>query len=357
MADMMSIGPVADEIDLSHPAVGHLVQAAGLPAVEQWTPVLGGANNRIYYGTTDQGRILLKLYFNGAGDERDRLRGEYCFYHLAEKAEPGSVPKVWGWDMKNRLGLFGFVEGRKLEVAEVDARHIRAAGQLVASVNNALTNMPLAGDFPNASEACFSFAEHFGLVQARVERLHSLSIRDGLDEEAQAWIRDELTPTWHQIRAEATLHVCEKGFDVTAVLPLDQRWISPSDFGFHNALLNNKGAVKFFDFEYAGWDDPAKLLADFFCQPSVAVPLAMWDEFIGALSAWCRWQPEIGRRAEFLLPVYRIKWCCILMNEFLPSGAQRRCFSKINTKARRAQQLRKARAMLEDALCAGNFVK
>ena len=39
--------------------------------------------------------------------------------------------------------------------------------------------------------------------------------------------------------------------------------ISPSDFGFHNALRTNTGPV-FFDFEFSGWDDPAKTIIDFF---------------------------------------------------------------------------------------------
>ena len=38
---------------------------------------------------------------------------------------------------------------------------------------------------------------------------------------------------------------------------------SPSDFGFHNALLKDNGKLCFLDFEYFGRDDPVKLMADF----------------------------------------------------------------------------------------------
>jgi hypothetical protein len=134
--------------------------------------------------------------------------------------------------------------------------------------------------------------------------------------------------------------------DPSASLPQEQRWISPSDFGFHNALLETNGRPRFFDFEYAGWDDPAKLMADFVCQPAIPVPLGMWNDFLGGLAECRHWNPEIALRARVLLPAYRIKWCCIMMNEFLSTEARRRRFSGIGTEDRRATQLAKARAAL-----------
>ena len=50
----------------------------------------------------------------------------------------------------------------------------------------------------------------------------------------------------------------------------EHRCISPSDFGFHNAIKTLDG-VKFIDFEFAGWDDPCKALIDFMLQPKVPI--------------------------------------------------------------------------------------
>ena len=52
--------------------------------------------------------------------------------------------------------------------------------------------------------------------------------------------------------------------DFNMELEEDEKIISPSDFGLHNAKLGEDGKLAFFDFEYAGWDDPAKTIADFF---------------------------------------------------------------------------------------------
>lgn len=346
MADALINGPAPDETEFPHDAVARLVLAAGLPAVDRWSPVRGGANNRVYGATTAVGKILLKFYFQGEGDSRDRLGGERCFYSLAEKAGLESVPRVLGWDFEHRLGLFEFIEGRKLGPADVAADHVRAAAHLVASANEALDGTWCLENTLEASEACFSFSRHLATVQSRIDKLRILAIHDAMDIDALAWIHDELAPAWIKVREEAAALAVEQGMGLAEVLPESRRWISPSDFGFHNALLEDNGALKFFDFEYAGWDDPAKLVVDFFCQPAVPVPLGLWEEFLGGLAVCRRWQPQTAQRARLLLPVYRIKWCCIMMNEFLAAGARRRYFSGLEMVDRRALQFSKARAAL-----------
>jgi hypothetical protein len=56
-----------------------------------------------------------------------------------------------------------------------------------------------------------------------------------------------------------------------------------------------------------------------------------------------------------LLPVYRIKWCCILLNEFLEEGARRRRFAgdERTVQSLRREQLQKARAYLTSWQTAG----
>ena len=104
--------------------------------------------------------------------------------------------------------------------------------------------------------------------------------------------------------------------------------LSPSDFGFHNAILAADGRLRFLDFEYAGWDDPAKVVCDFFCQPALPVPVSLAESFREQV-ANCFAQPDLlQRRIALLLPVYRVKWCCIMLNHFLPVGSRRRRFAR-----------------------------
>ena len=52
-------------------------------------------------------------------------------------------------------------------------------------------------------------------------------------------------------------------------LPEKNWFLSPSDFGFHNALRGNNGKIIFLDFEYFGWDDPVKLCCDTILHPGM----------------------------------------------------------------------------------------
>ena len=126
--------------------------------------------------------------------------------------------------------------------------------------------------------------------------------------------------------------------------------VSPSDFGFHNALKTPDGRTRFFDFEYAGWDDPARMLCDFFCQPAVPAPLDYLVRFAASVSADSEEPDAMLARIRLLFPVYRIKWCCILLNDFLRVGDRRRRFAlSDDAQERKASQLAKARLALEAA--------
>ena len=62
-------------------------------------------------------------------------------------------------------------------------------------------------------------------------------------------------------------------------------------------------------------------------------------------------RPRAGlhrKRFDLLLPVYRVKWVCIMLNDFLPAGDKRRRFAAgADADARRATQLAKARSALQ----------
>jgi hypothetical protein len=132
-------------------------------------------------------------------------------------------------------------------------------------------------------------------------------------------------------------------------LATDQRCLSPSDFGFHNALINGDGHLTFLDFEYAGSDDPAKLAADFFCQPEVPVPLTFHARFVERIVDGLGLDQAAATRCVLLLDAYRIKWTCILLNEHLALGAARRLFADAGIRPERcAAQLAKAETKLAE---------
>jgi len=55
-------------------------------------------------------------------------------------------------------------------------------------------------------------------------------------------------------------------------------------------------------------------------------------------------------RARLLFPVFQMKWCCIVLNDFLPDSLARRRFAdaRLDEGERKAVQLEKARRMLAE---------
>ena len=140
-------------------------------------------------------------------------------------------------------------------------------------------------------------------------------------DEAQTLRRDALLPAWSAVKARLDRRRARRRIlRWTSCCDADDCCLSPSDFGFHNALVDETGRLSFLDFEYAGRDDPAKLVSDFFCQPEIPVPLRYHAGFVARLAEGLELD-EAGRaRCRMLLDAYRVKWTCIILNDFLPLG-------------------------------------
>jgi hypothetical protein len=305
--------------------------------------VSGGANNRVWEVKTLQGKYLLKQYFRSPEDSRDRFASEKAFYTHAQNKVKGKVPQVQAWDPEGEAGLFFWVEGRKLTEPEVTGARVQEALEFFAALNR--LPLPTLSDLPSAAEAAWTVCEHLDLVNRRIARLQQISGEDSEAEEARHLVREKVIPVWERIFKTVNREWPEKSRGTHRATAC----VSPSDFGFHNSLLGGDGRLRFFDFEYAGWDDPAKMAADFFCQPSIPAPAS---EFLGAVALLAELFPqdaEVADRATSLWPVYRMKWICIMLNEFLPAGKTRRGFS-LGEEAQvelRRQRLEAVRGSLE----------
>ncbi|MCE9604332.1 MAG: phosphotransferase [Planctomycetia bacterium] len=306
-------------------AVARLLLGAEIPnAGYSLTRIAGGRNNRAYLLTTSDGRrCLVKWYFRHREDARDRLGAEYRFVGYCRRFGIDKAPKPLAHDDDARLGLYEFIDGKKLTPAEIAERHVSQAIEFVVQLQ-AHRNTPEARALPTASEACFSVEEHRLCIDNRVRALQRVAPEhDAL----QKFVLDRLLPAWEQIDRGICETVRQRPEIHSAPLTDADHCLSPSDFGFHNALQTADGSLRFFDFEYAGWDDPAKLLCDFFCQVEVPVPLRFATSFAARLAAQQLDPEAFLARAELLFPAYRIKWCCIVLNEFLSSGSARRSFT------------------------------
>lgn len=314
--------------------------AAPLPEV---VPFAASGNNRVFAVTAGGRRYAAKVYFRHPSDTRDRLDAEFSFLSCAAKADIACVPKPVACDRLQGIGIYEFVDGRKLSVAEINEDCVDQAAGFIARLNQPATHTE-GRNLPDASEACFSINAHFSMVDGRIDRLDRIAGDEPVDREAREFSAS-LKTRWIQLKSVILKEAAAEGIDPDAVLV--ERCISPSDFGFHNALATRDRGICFIDFEYAGWDDPAKLIGDFFSHPAIPVDMAHFERFAKAVTAYARQPADLAQRARILFPVFQIKWCCIILNEFLPEAAKRRLFADpgADPVARKRGQLKKATSL------------
>ena len=305
----------------------------------------GSGNNRVFVVHVDGTRFVAKWYYRDSSDERDRLAAEYAFLEYAYHACPRAVPAPIARRTADGLALYEYIEGRKLASDEIGNQQVQAAVDFFHHLN-AAEHRERAATLHRASEACFRIADQLALIEARVDRLGDLPEVSHVDAAAIEFV-GRLRTTWREIKDRTLTGAAERGLDPHETLPADQRCISPSDFGFHNALCRPDGSLCFLDFEYAGWDDPAKMAGDFFVQPALPVADKYRDEFVQQAMAFSRHAVTLEARCRLLEPVFRFKWCCIMLNHFLPASAKRRRFADAGAGAaeRKWQQLERAKRL------------
>jgi hypothetical protein len=336
---------MSDPRDMPVSLAQALLAQADLGELRQLTPLTGGANNRVFKAEAARGPALLKLYFRHPSDPRDRLMAELALVRLAWSRGIRAVPRPLADDPAHGAALYEFIPGRPLTPDAVNARAVAQALDFYLALNR-WRDTPEAAGLPEASEACYSLSDHLACVDQRVRRLCDITPETALHRDAGR-LAQTIGELWGRVQRR-TREEGDRG-GLAAGLGREERRLSPSDFGFHNALHVDADALRFVDFEYAGWDDPAKTVCDFFCQPALPVPRTYYEAFAGGVLA-DQPSPELHRRrADLLLPVYRVKWCCILLNEFLPIGGTRRGFASTSSMAdeRLTAQLAKARVALQ----------
>lgn len=282
-------------------------------------------NNRTYTIESDNYRYFAKQFFQNEGDKRDRFNAELAFGRYAEKAAPGFTPHIVIVDADNHIIIYEFINGSALQKDQIGEKEVKQAASFFCALNKK-TSHEFTDTLLPASEACFSIGNHLTLINNRIEQIGLIKPLSDEDRDALVLV-EKIKKAWNRLVEEIYSACKSEGLDLNDELIPECRVISTSDFGFHNALINKEGELTFLDFEYAGWDDPAKMLGDFFGQIQIPVPETFFDYFIELTFSNLPLSEYLIKRAKILYPAFRMKWACIAMNVFLPVHLDRRKFS------------------------------
>ena len=207
------------------------------------------------------------------------------------------------------LGIYSWINGDLIE--KPDLGDLKQAVDFVHKLYD-ISKSSNTKDIGCATEACLSANDLVDQVEKRIDKLMSVTTEYDV---LKHFLVDQFIPLWQDL--------VEYAFDEWPSssryddLKVEYQTLSPSDFGFHNAIRQSDRLV-FVDFEYFGWDDPVKLTADFMWHPAMNLDVEdslYWEKsMIDIFSS----DPDFEQRLHASKPFYGMRWALIVLNRFLP---------------------------------------
>ena len=227
----------------------------------------GGINSPVYSCGTGDNMLVIKGYSPYSHGVSDRMLAEIDFLNYASEVSPGLTPNLIDINLENRSIIIEYIKGTTFSIHSPPSSHdIEDAIHFFRALNNDLDKARLFINL-NASDGFLSINDHLTNIRTRLDSITSQSIPNIYKEHASSII--SRAKSMYESVFDFVHIAIDKSFVVDSLTASDL-CISPSDFGFHNAIKTADG-IKFIDFEYAGWDDPCKAVIDFSLQPRIPI--------------------------------------------------------------------------------------
>ena len=308
----------------------------------------GGRNSKVYkmmVGNSEP--YAAKVYFHHLLDNRNRMQVEFHSLQFLWKHGFRCISQPIGMDMEWGCAVYEYIDGSKIGPQDVSNDDIEFAAHFLVRLA-ACGDKEGSKELPPASEACFSIQDIVGVIERRLARL--LTVRHDAPEydALQRYLKTEFVPAFETIRRWGKARLNQSGMSSGSGVPPEEWVLSPSDFGFHNAIRRNTGNIVFLDFEYFGWDDPAKMVSDVLLHPAMDLRTDLKELFFATIMRNFKLHGEFSRRIEIAYPFFGLNWCLILLNEYVPEHLERRTFAgrKPNLARLLTNQLSKSIRML-----------
>jgi aminoglycoside phosphotransferase (APT) family kinase protein len=305
-------------------------------------PIGRGANSRVFRVAFDGAHApaVVKFYRRDPGDARDRLATEFGALQFFAAHGLHNVPRAIARDGERYCAMYEWLSGEVPDCAAAAAGEIDAMARFLGQLRriSAVSDAPSAA----ASEACFSLAAITASVRGRIAALQAGAAHPDRRLMSQ-WLDDRARPLLEEVVQWVRRSAGASGISYDEELGPQARALSPSDFGLHNAIRRPDGSLAFVDFEYFGWDDPSKTIADFLLHPGMSLPAAHKTRFARQTLEIFADVPRLAERARLVYPLFALKWCTILLNAFLPDRAA----TSVDGASYRQAQLEKAQRLVD----------
>ncbi|CAM2066784.1 Phosphotransferase [Sulfidibacter corallicola] len=283
------------------------------------TPLKEHGDNFIYKVDTENDRsYILKHFLESTENAPERLETEINHLNSLHAVGIHNVPKPY-WH-RGCWALFSYLEGSSVTqvgenelaqfidmLTQLDRKHEELGEQKVKTAAGARTRLS-------------QFADE---LNGRWNAVLSACQRPDGPKDIMLFMLTDL----EQLRQDNLNHfylwIKREKWDKEAELAEKDLIFSPSDFGFHNTLKNGDNTLYFLDFEESGWDDPAKLLADFFYNTEQTLDikdkLAVLDAFVKQRE----WDSNFIKRFWAIADLVAVEWILKTLEVVVPEEMRR----------------------------------
>lgn len=317
-----------------------IVSRLVMSSVERMDHIGGGKYSRVYRVIcSNKEQYAAKFYLGDPFDSRDRQGIEFSSIAFLWKQGVTNLPLPIVSDPKVGCAVYDFIPGEKIMPHAVTGKDIDAVVNFVEDLKR-FSNYDESQKFPRATGACFSVQEIVENIQRRIHQLTALQVEGRQNEEFRDFLNQEFIPLFEELQEWCQKGLAKSGLSYHHELPAEQRILSPSDFGFHNALRVADGTIAFLDFEDFGWDDPARMIADFLLHPSLEIDAYMKRRILNGMRRVFHDQPDLPQRLGVIYPLTALKGCMMFLNESVsPFSVQWIPVAEVLSEKGRAPQL------------------
>lgn len=277
--------------------------------------IRSGRNNRVYEIHDGKKKLILKLFDKSNFDSLKKIKREIAFYKHVNNIDIDCTAQLIDYSLKKYYILMTFINGNSLN--KFTYKNIYQFSIFILKINHFKKDYKF-----NAIDSCFSINDHIKLINKKFNlfkeaRKNNINLNN--------FFIEHLIPTKYKIIKNIRNYLSD--VSINKQYKNNYLIISPSDISIHN-VIKSKKKLYYFDFEYSGLDDPLKLVCDLFSHPDNNKNFEAINKknFLTNMGIKHN-QEEI---LKLLLPLHKIKWCLIILNEFLLFKKNQRLFSKHN---------------------------
>ena len=280
-------------------------------------PLDQGGNNRLFkVSFKDDFSIMVKrFYLSDNCQDFPRAKTEYQAFKFFWDHGNHKVPQPIFINLPNQISAYQFVEGKILQPDQINEN-------MVSQLTNFIRDLTLLSKTNHtqkigaASDSCLSFSDYLHSIKKRFLRIQQELPEDKNYLPIKIFLDKKFKPVWEKVESKFMQQVSKMIFPITLNQKFEKKEmiLSPSDFGFHNCLMQEDGQIIFLDFEYFGWDHQAKLIADFLFHPAMELSHQLKTQFvIQSLTELKASDLLVNRLKQVIAPV-GLKWCLLILN-------------------------------------------